>query len=114
MYYMENNLYLIWADVTSQINLLRGQSVIAPTDQSVKKKKRWPIKKHSFWTGNEHICGRYDSFDHSTSIPTLSSISFYRAHVGELKSSFLRCHCDSSFEYDLGSTNEVHTGSCEF
>ena len=78
------------------------------------KKKRWPIKKHSFWTGNEHICGRYDSFDHSTSIPTLSSISFYRAHVGELKSSFLRCHCDSSFEYDLGSTNEVHTGNCEF
>lgn len=113
MYYMENNLYLIWADVTSQINLLRGQSVIAPTDQSVKKKKDGQLKNILF--GQEmNISGRYDSFDHSTSIPTLSSISFYRAHVGELKSSFLRCHCDSSFEYDLGSTNEVHTGNCEF
>lgn len=48
MYYMENNLYLIWADVTSQINLLRGQSVIAPTDQSVKKKKDGQLKNILF------------------------------------------------------------------
>lgn len=96
------------------------QSVITSTDHAVKKKKddqlkkRWPVKKHSSsWRADEQTCGRYDSLDHSTSIPTLCSVPFHSTHVGELKPPFLRCHCGPDFGCDLGSTNEMHTWNCE-
>lgn len=58
------------------VNLLIGQMVIISTDQGVKK--WWLIKKHCPSSiAYEHICGRSDSLDHSTSIPALASISFH-------------------------------------